>query len=59
EPAEGQPPGTVYLAHGHATAVRVQRLQFEGEPDAVVEQTVEAALSALFDDLGAAEEAGG
>lgn len=59
EPAEGQPPGTVYLAHGHATAVRVQRLQFEGEPDAVVEQTVEAALSELLDDLGAAGEASG
>jgi nicotinamide-nucleotide amidase len=51
DPAEGQPPGTVYLAHGRATAVRVKRLEFEGEPDAVVDQTVRAALAALLDDL--------
>ena len=51
DPAEGRPAGTVYLAHGRATAVRVKRLQFEGAPDAVVGQTVHAALTALLDDL--------
>ena len=55
DPAEGHPPGTVYLAHGRATAVRVQRFDFEGAPDAVVEQTVQAALSVLLDDLQPAE----
>lgn len=56
DPAEGQPPGTVYLAHGRATAVRVQRLHLDGLPEAVVDQTVRAALTALLDDLGGSAE---
>jgi nicotinamide-nucleotide amidase len=55
EPAEGNPPGTVYLAHGRATAVRVERFTFDGDPAEVVEQTVQAALTALLEDLGPGE----
>lgn len=49
---EGRPPGTVFLAIVTADSTRVSEFAFDGEPAAVVEQTVEAALHALRTDLG-------
>jgi nicotinamide-nucleotide amidase len=50
-PEEGEPPGTVFLAHGPADAIVVERLSLRGEPADIVEQTVMAALTALIRDL--------
>lgn len=50
-PQEGQDAGTVYLAHGRPDAVQVHELHFDGDPEAVVKATVDAALAALADDL--------
>jgi nicotinamide-nucleotide amidase len=51
DPEEGEPPGTVFLAHGPADAIVVERLSLRGEPADIVEQTVMAALTALIRDL--------
>lgn len=50
-PQEGQEPGTVFLAHGFAGAVEVDRHRFDGSPDEVVQATTEAAVRALAADL--------
>jgi nicotinamide-nucleotide amidase len=55
-PEEGQPAGTVFLAHGPVDAVVVEQLSLYGEPTEIVEQTVTAALTALIDDLGVRTE---
>lgn len=55
EPADGEPPGTVFLATfqtGRAPAVT--RYDFEGEPIKVIEQTMCAALDALVERIKAA-----
>lgn len=49
---EGRPPGTVYLACATVTGTRVYEHAFDGEPEHIVEQTVQAALRALRDELG-------
>ncbi|HLU63511.1 MAG TPA: CinA family protein [Protaetiibacter sp.] len=49
---EGFPPGTVYLAIVTADSARVSEFAFEGDPEAVVEQTIAATLDALRTDLG-------
>ena len=48
---EGKPAGTVYLAHGRPGEVEVAELHLDGEPEEVVNRTVEAALDALVRDL--------
>lgn len=52
EPSEGEPAGTVYLAvcsgEGEGGAV-TSRHEFDGEPSAVMRQTIEAALRALIE----------
>jgi nicotinamide-nucleotide amidase len=55
-PEEGQPPGTVFLAHGTADAIVVERLSLRGDPAEIVEQTVRAALTALIRDLSGPEQ---
>ena len=49
---EGQPAGTVFLAIVTADSTRVTEFAFDGEPAAVVEQTVRAALHSLRVDAG-------
>ncbi|EME22233.1 CinA family protein [Rhodococcus triatomae] len=48
---DGQPPGTVWLAVSDPTAVRAERRRFDGDPEAVLEQTVLRALEMLVDAL--------
>lgn len=47
-PEEGQPAGTVYLAVAGPAGTEVEHRQFPGDPDRVVQQTVEAALTLLL-----------
>ncbi len=47
DPQDGQDPGTVWFALYDRGTVRAEKLVFTGEPDAVVEQTVEHALALL------------
>lgn len=54
---EGHPAGTVFVAHGMPSALRVDRLSIEGEPARVVEETVRSALALLVDDLRRSEAA--
>jgi len=44
---EGQPVGTVFLAHGRPGALTVDELHFDGDPEEVVHATVDAALTAV------------
>lgn len=54
EPEEGQPAGTVYLAScSKDEAPRVEHFRFEGDPVAVMEQTIREALRALAGCVGA------
>ena len=48
---EGHPPGTVYVATHVGGHTQITRHQFPGEPDEVVEATVEAALGQLASEL--------
>jgi len=48
---EGKPSGTVFLATATADDVRVLEHHFPGEPDQVVEETIEAALRELIRQL--------
>lgn len=50
-PQEGRDAGTVFLAHGRPGAVRVEELHLDGDPEEVVNGTVDAALRALAADL--------
>ncbi|UOE43294.1 CinA family protein [Agromyces larvae] len=58
-PEEGEPAGTVFIAHarvGHPDApprAAVDEHRFDGDPSEVVHQTVEAALHALLAELEA------
>lgn len=44
---DGRPPGTVWLAVADVLSVRAEHLHFEGDPEAVLEQTVLRALEVL------------
>lgn len=46
---DGHPPGTVYLGWATADAVGHRLLEFEGDPVAVIDQSVDAALTMLAD----------
>ncbi len=50
---EGHPAGTVYLAIVTADSTRITEFAFDGDPEQVVKQTVDASLEALRTDLGA------
>ncbi len=49
---EGRPPGTVYLAIVTRDSTRITEFAFDGDPESVVTQTVDASLHALQVDLG-------
>lgn len=51
--SDGEPPGTVWLATASATAVTAERARFNGDPEAVLDQTVRFALDCLLDRLTA------
>jgi nicotinamide-nucleotide amidase len=51
DPEEGLPSGTVYAATAYGDDVRDVEWHFDGDPGAVVEQTVAAALGLLRDAL--------
>ena len=53
EPADGEPAGSVYAAVTVRGDIRHAHFQFDGEPAAVVHQTVRAALELLRDALPA------
>lgn len=48
---EGKPAGTVFLAHGRPGSLSVEELHLDGDPEEVVQRTVDAALAALAADL--------
>lgn len=48
---EGRPAGTVFLAHGRPGSLSVEELHLDGDPEEVVQRTVDAALAALAADL--------
>jgi nicotinamide-nucleotide amidase len=48
---EGKPAGTVFLAHGRPGSLSVEELHLDGDPEEVVQRTVDAALAALATDL--------
>lgn len=48
---EGKPAGTVFLAHGRPGSLAVEELHLDGDPEEVVQRTVDAALAALAADL--------
>lgn len=54
DPDEGEPPGTVYLATVVAGHEKCQRLDLDGDPDDVLRQTRDAALTALRDAITSA-----
>ena len=47
DPEEGEPAGTVYIATLVQGQLSAERHEFDGDPSAVVEQTIAAALSHL------------
>ena len=47
DPEEGEPAGTVYIAICLDGRTHAVRHQFDGDPAAIIEQTIEAALSQL------------
>ena len=51
EPADGEPAGSVYAAVSVRGDIRDEHWQFDGDPAAVVHQTVRAALELLRDAL--------
>jgi nicotinamide-nucleotide amidase len=51
EPSEGEPPGTVWLAVALADDVTTRKVQLDGDPAEVVEQTVDVALELLLEVL--------
>jgi nicotinamide-nucleotide amidase len=51
DPEEGLPPGTVYAAVAVGERVTDAAWRFDGDPSAVVEQTVLAALRLVRDAL--------
>jgi nicotinamide-nucleotide amidase len=53
ESEEGQPPGTVFVAVDLEGRTVERAYQFDGGPDAVLDQTVESALRLLAETLGA------
>lgn len=48
DPEEGEPPGTVFVATSVQGRLHAERHHFEGDPDAVVAQTVDSALHQLL-----------
>jgi nicotinamide-nucleotide amidase len=52
DPQDGREPGTVFIAVRTPNTEVVAEHRFEGDPEAVVEQTVEQALRLLADHLG-------
>jgi nicotinamide-nucleotide amidase len=44
-PAEGQPQGTVFIAIGCRGTITVERYEFDGDPAAVLDATVSAAIT--------------
>jgi len=51
DPQDGEPPGTVWMALHTSARTTARRFMFTGSPAAVVEQTCDAALRWLADDL--------
>lgn len=51
DPEEGEPSGTVFVATRVAGRTEVTRHQFEGDPPAVLDQTVATAVTRLLDRL--------
>src|SRR4051794_37125667 len=51
EPGEGKPPGTVFLAVADADDFTTRQLHLEGDPEAVLSQTIDHALELLLDVL--------
>ena len=47
DPEEGEPAGTVYIATHVQGQLTVERHEFDGDPSAVIEQTIGAALDQL------------
>ena len=52
EPSEGEPPGTAYVCVATSDGATTRRLELEGDPEEVLEQTVEAALALVVEVLG-------
>ena len=48
---EGRPPGTVFIATSEADRGDVREFRFDGPPDEVVEQAVDAALGLVLEHL--------
>ncbi|MBW9092323.1 CinA family protein [Microbacterium jejuense] len=49
DPEDGHPPGTVYLGWSTETDAGAHLLRLTGDPEAVLQQTVDAALGLLLD----------
>jgi nicotinamide-nucleotide amidase len=53
EPSEGKPAGTVFMSVATSSGITTRELHFDGEPEQVLEQTVDAAVSLLAEVLSA------
>ena len=53
EPSEGKPAGTVFMSVATSSDTTTRELHFDGEPEQILEQTVDAAISLLTEVLSA------